>query len=590
MNTEEIKIRVIDPTFMVSWKAYEEKPTKENVSTKYDRYTMSIDSLANLLHSGHTITNPAGAHTDTTPTKEQFQYGNILCLDIDGTNLDRWDIESGLTEAKLTPNILYESFSSRTAKYDGQKAWHIVYAWPAPLTVNQYKYVANTIAEKVSDKLGVEIDSHNLNPSQMIYGTNKDVYTISHTRANFTDLIGMTSDEIPNEPVEVKTIKPTHKVGTTKKKVEISEIKLDMDKYKYFTSTKDIYPMDELDEHTPVAKVDEFYEIKPRMWKNGTIHKYNNGEGRRNKLYTYALLRRLMKPEVTKEELYYCATVDLLRFMYNTKEDFITKKDLMSIVHYVMTVEINEDLKKKFATNRQTIVNDKFCENYGVNRKAASNMGRKLIKDEEIAKYYDESKSIKENLEILKANGVKVGKSKLYNYYNEYVRKPLPEKDPENEGELITNENLTVGRFYPSAVLKKVIAENPKHLEVRFAMQHCQRRWYGKYRMGYILHELGTTIEVKEHKKYTRKGTKPIKKVENIPDRVQNDWVKPVEATKPTVEVKSPSVSVSRTDNIQVKTTVGTDCELPWDDEPIQQKRTEDPWEMELLNLAERYL
>lgn len=585
MNTQEITIKVIDPTFMVSWKAYTEKPTKENVSTKYDRYTMSIQSLANLLHSGHTITNAAGLHCDTTPTKEQFQFGNLLCLDIDGTDLDRYDIEGGLGEEKLTPNILYESFSSQTAKYNGQKAWHLIYAWPQQLTANQFKYVARTIATKVSNKLGVEIDSHNLNPTQMIFGTNKSVYTLNPTRAKFTELIGMTSDEIPNIEVETNTIKPTHKVVTNKKKVEVSEIKLDLDNYKYFTSTKDVYDMSNLDEHTPVAKVDEYYEIKPRMWKNGTIHKYNNGEGRRNKLYTYALIRRLIKSEVTKEELYYCATVDLNRFCYNTKEDYITTKDLMSIVHYVMTVEINDELKKKFNTNRQTIVNDKFCENYGVSRKAASNMGRKLIKDNEIAKYFDEEKTIKENLQILKDNGVKVGKSKLYEYYNEYVRKPLPEKDPEKDGELITKDNLEEGRFYPSKVLKKVTAENPKKLEVKFAMKHCQRKWYGKYRAGYILYPLGTEIEIKKRKKNTLSGTKQVKTTENSPDRVQLvDWVEPVNVKEPSVEVKV------ATPTIAVKTSVGTDCELPWDNEPIQQKKTEDPWELELLNIAERYL
>ena len=76
-------------------------------------------------------------------------------------------------------------------------------------------------------------------------------------------------------------------------------------------------------------------------------------------------------------------------------------------------------IKQQQSENRKWIVNPRYCVKYNLSAKAVRNMIKKKINDDEIGLYYDCSKTISDNLILLKQLGLKVGKSKLYMWCKE---------------------------------------------------------------------------------------------------------------------------------------------------------------------------
>ena len=70
--------------------------------------------------------------------------------------------------------------------------------------------------------------------------------------------------------------------------------------------------------------------------------------------------------------------------------------------------------KPKFRTDNV------FCRENNIKPNALKMIVRKKLNFDEISKWYDTTKSIKENLEYAKENHIKVSQATLYNFCNEY--------------------------------------------------------------------------------------------------------------------------------------------------------------------------
>lgn len=60
-------------------------------------------------------------------------------------------------------------------------------------------------------------------------------------------------------------------------------------------------------------------------------------------------------------------------------------------------------------------IDKKYCREHGIKPVARSNQVRALLSTERIMELYDLNMSVKGNHEFLRSQGIKVGKSKLYN-------------------------------------------------------------------------------------------------------------------------------------------------------------------------------
>ena len=144
----------------------------------------------------------------------------------------------------------------------------------------------------------------------------------------------------------------------------------------------------------------------------------------------YARLRRLIKPEVTSDELLLNLYIDRERFFDNS-DDVLTIDYLVGVVKKAMRKDL-PTLQAEYEESRKVIKKvmksdyhqKKVVVNTGlVSRKLERgrmqgliNRGVKEWNYYEIDLYYNPDLSIQENLEELKKNGVEVSERTLYNY------------------------------------------------------------------------------------------------------------------------------------------------------------------------------
>lgn len=159
------------------------------------------------------------------------------------------------------------------------------------------------------------------------------------------------------------------------------------------------------------------------------IERYRYGSHRKKKIWTALLIRRLIKPSITLEELCYAAIYELYNYVDNTdKEHLITRRHLLNIAQEVLSLDLAKyrdtyRWKTESGSPKVYIINKLerikrgilsksdiaklvgyLNKKYKVHNKNKGNM-EKMKKAEneyqELAKNYDNNLSIRKNAEIL---------------------------------------------------------------------------------------------------------------------------------------------------------------------------------------------
>ena len=155
--------------------------------------------------------------------------------------------------------------------------------------------------------------------------------------------------------------------------------------------------------------------------------KVADGEKRRKKLFMNMCLRRVIDPEIDADTLLFCAYEDRERFFDNS-DGVISIDCLVRNVKNAMNLTI-EEIEEKYSEtleyykgrNVSGIIFKKDCYNL-----ATRNM---VLKDErynEIDKWYNDKLSVRENLKIAKGNNQKVSRDTLYRYCEDRNIHPNP--------------------------------------------------------------------------------------------------------------------------------------------------------------------
>lgn len=387
---------------------------------------------------------------------ENFKQTNCVFIDVDGSDVPMMGL---ITKLKNTPTISYETFSN--GKEGKGNRFRFVYIFEKPIVSNEeYIHLVSSIVGYLKDKVNFQFDASGKNVSQPMFGTGKDaeVYNSYFIYEN-TEFEEFNDPEFEKELLESRKKKTS--VSTTSNNKErkgkrnftindvtfvnefnslnlfdetemIGFINKWMLKYPYFDET----PLKGLnDRDIPYVLIPDEPEGYQKI-----IHKWNKNEdgkksgkvpvGERNKLlYTACQLRKVMIPTVTPEHLLFCLVYDV--FYHFNFED----KDLKNIKLFETAFRAHQDnttLKLK-KDARRYIVSEAYCITHNVSKKKVQQMAETELKDKEIMKYYDDSKSIEENLNILNSNGIKVKKSRLYQFKNKF----FPKKKNESEDEII---------------------------------------------------------------------------------------------------------------------------------------------------------
>lgn len=339
-----------------------------------------------------------------------FDGAQGVFTDIDYTRFKTLDEYVNALEFK--PSFSYCTYSD---KLKGTRKFRLFYVFDTILDEVQFHRVSNAISEMVERSTGEEmLDDCGTRPSQYFNGTtNKEEIYKGYWVYSVSDFLGEASTQSTTyyEGLE-KSDSPENETPTVDLNFVSDMERLDYDEFMHVYSKRYKY----------------YWRVDNGNWINGKVQfvdddyfalfynvdKLEDGMCRRKKLFQRMCLRRIINPDATPNEILFNAYVDLCKFVDNTV-DTITIDCLARNVRscFRFTVEEIADkykyqiatAKEKTAPKNGRIYNGKQSikeGNYGI-----------------IDTYFDKTKSVKENLEILKQNGVKIGRQTLYNYVKE---------------------------------------------------------------------------------------------------------------------------------------------------------------------------
>lgn len=471
-QNDKISISVSD----INFSSKEETKTK-TTSILFTPTSLDLNEITDYVNQGYALShifNPDFSERDFTMFEkkiENFTSAQFVTVDIDG--IEEYDtLSSLLATISLIPSLAYTTLSHQTTTEEGiykGNRYRLIYVFNQVINnVGQFNLLYDCIVNYLQTQIsGLVCDSHMRNPVQMAFGStsenrdNKEVYN-NNVIYNIEDFL-LFSPKAPSPTTKKKTKKEQifekfevldNVVYTIRHEEFMKDYDSKMPNLELLAKYKDVY---ELFDETPLpvvsddvsyimlpenyAKIRRFDELQKISntniyFKTGEKRKWKDGDGRKRKLYTNAVLRRYMIKDLEFDYLLYCLFWELSTYYINDVcDDYIRRDKLKEIAEkaYKVNVEGNnfKNWIKDNNDNSTFIVNEKYLiKHHEVTRQSVVNKAVKEINDAKIAKYYDINISVAKNKKILNENGVRVGLSKLYEFRDEYYlgKAPKPKK------------------------------------------------------------------------------------------------------------------------------------------------------------------
>lgn len=347
-----------------------------------------------------------------------FRGSYAIFVDIDRESYSD-DIEEYIGALSYTPTVTYTSFSDKVDKERTgySRRFRMVYVFDEMLDEETFNNISNYIVADIQDMTNEELyDNCGSSPVQYFNGSNPSEnecycsYNI-YSASDFPEFL-VYSEEDEDDCICSNCDEVVEFDGDF---IEDLKNRKDIDKVLHYWHHKggyNYFTKPEIDfEGKSYMKVDNYFELLYNT------KKIVDGGKRRKKLLIRAILRRLIKPEVTPDELLYNMIIDVNRFFDNS--DGILDLDcLMLRVQRAYCADLQE-FKQKYVNSRTCNIRSFKINPEIEGKKSVIAKARTEITDNEILSYYDATKSVKENLEVLQSKGIKLGKSRLY----EWVKK-----------------------------------------------------------------------------------------------------------------------------------------------------------------------
>ena len=406
----------------LSTQKFDHKPNRETEVGKlrFTRIYTDVEGFADSIADGYCYTPIYNSSTFTMSDKtdRNFDYSSFISLDIDHATVD---MNAMIDRLEYKPTLSYTSCSNGL---DGKYSYRLIYCFNDKIEgTSEYSNYVYTLLN--ANKLSIDdIDKRSVKASQYYNGNgcgyiNINISNIIYNKIDFIDYykdyFTNTIDTSSNESINLIHIHtpPTNMSYNDTFENDFWSMRMEDILSKYV----DIYPNYE---HTPLPTVDDdtpfvllpkdYLEIK-RFWTckdNGRAIKVKDGQGRRRKLFLNGIIRRLINPNITFDNLLYNLLYELVQYVSNfDAQNIIGKKEIYDIASCVMKKDITKYEWVK-GVNRKFIVNPRYCEKYGMNKRQVRNMACKMLRNDSIGELYDCSKTDKENLEIMKENGLEI--------------------------------------------------------------------------------------------------------------------------------------------------------------------------------------
>lgn len=397
----------------VSTTCYESKEEFVKASPKliYRKQTVTISSLCGLIKEGHSFCycfdDNDEPFDNTTKTQDNFRYTSYIAYDIDDNALP---MEDYLTTLTYQPTIAYTTTS------DGIKGnrYRLIYCFDCKVKGNeQYESVFETM--QVECGIGELKDTCTRRTHQPIFGN-----ALPTCRMVCTDYIYSLPTAADNTASRKQKVPKQTKERGRENIIVCSETFLKdfeelplwkfvstyCSKYKYIDET-------ELTYSNGYAPIDENYLRIYRRWdvRMRRTHIWKDGEGRRKRLFTAALIIRKIKPNITCEHLIYCLAYEVTQY-YDNSDGVLNQDFILRVAESALSKPIDE-ITIKGRDRRKFKVDMEYWESFGVSPKAAVAKARGAWNDDRIGELYDLQLTDKENVEAMAEYGVKTSVSSL---------------------------------------------------------------------------------------------------------------------------------------------------------------------------------
>lgn len=421
----------------VSKQTFESKPTKAEIAgITYRKRELNVYELTNLITIGHSFT---GLFTDNNEfnvknkNEQQFKSSSVIFIDIDGMcGMSSDDFISSL-KGDAIPNIYYNTYKS---KPDAERL-RLVYIMSEPI-YSKTEYRANV--EHIISALNtpsLKIDNCSYSPFYHYFGTNIDKGKIvqcingkTHKTIKLKDVLDESAITNYNKKeknnIECNcTFENNNDFMRDFWKIDNKDFIIKYnDTYDVINNTPLEYSTDSMFIILPTDYIEirrKTYTVKDdvRKTRYTTTYRWKDGEGRRRKLYMTAILRRMMLPTISFEQLLYNTVWELENFYINTKADYITKKDIYGIVTRSLSENVDNYRKSIKTDKRKFIVNPYYLNKENLTKRQLAARSRKLIHYEQIGELYDFNMTDKENLDVMRQYGVKCSLRTLKNFRKE---------------------------------------------------------------------------------------------------------------------------------------------------------------------------
>lgn len=381
---------------------------------RYRRKTFTQNSLMIVLKTGYCVAHCFRTNnevfTQSEKTNDNFEYTQMIGVDIDDCETD---MGTFIKRLEKKPTFAYTTFSNGVK---GNR-FRMIYLFNQKIdSIPLYKAVYNWITE------GLNINDNCMRSvSQQMFGTN---FTAKWYNSDiWYDIPTFDESIITNQSVKIKVsneIKVSERVSSQISKSFINDMDC-MASMDFISKYRNCYPYfteTELQYKNGYAVIDNNYYVVRRMWYNqiyetndGTVtvnevRKYKDGNKRRIRMYNTARILRNIKNDITAEHLAYILYCER-EYYYDNSDNILSNERLLSIATEITSMPMDKVIMNNNGKNRFK-VDKEYWRERGITPKQAVQIVRGQINDRNIGELYDFNLTDKENVNVMKENGINI--------------------------------------------------------------------------------------------------------------------------------------------------------------------------------------
>ena len=430
----------------LSSEKYDDKNAIDWSKVKYNRIDdLTLNDIGELITDGYCYTSifKKDSFNVFQKTETNWMGTDFVIFDVDNIK-NEITFDDYLKTLKYTPTIAYTTPNCNKRKQNELKPFsrfRLLYAFDTTITDKWqyqgiYETIQNTFDTSIFDTTK-KFDDSAKSPVQQFSGN-----ATKNCQIVINDVIYNTKDFDIIKPIE--------------KPIKIDNIKVKI-KDEFIQNLNSLKPSDFLSYYSEEYEIlfetelkynDDGFALIPanyvRIQRNYTIYKEDgqirskykrlkDGEKRRHSLFCNAKIRCQIKPNISIEELIYNLVYDRQHF-YDNKDGVLSNQTLLRIALDAKKATYQMIMKKK----PRFQVDDVFCRENNIKRKAQANYVRRKLNFDEISKWYDTTKRVMDNLKFAKENNIKVSRATLYHFCNEMAINPKgePTEKPQNKAQI----------------------------------------------------------------------------------------------------------------------------------------------------------